>query len=148
MKYVLIIPILLLLLACNKENSQADKDDQIINDYLSQNSIEATKHSSGLYYTITTEGSGSHPTATSTVEVRYTGYLTDNTVFDQTDGNTTATFNLQGLITGWQIGIPLLKVGGKGTFFLPSALGYGSQSTGNIPGNSVLIFDIELVNIQ
>ncbi len=136
------------MLSCEKENSQAHKDDQIIQDYLTDNNIDATKHSSGLYYTITTEGSGSHPTATATVVVRYSGYLTDNSVFDQTEGNATATFNLQGLITGWQIGIPLLKVGGEGTFFLPSALGYGSQSTGNIPANSVLIFDIELVNIQ
>lgn len=136
------------MLSCEKENSQAHKDDQIIQDYIADNNIDATKHSSGLYYVITTEGSGSHPAANSTVVVKYSGYLTDNNVFDQTEGNNSATFNLHGLISGWQIGIPLLKVGGKGTFFLPSALGYGSQGTGSIPANSVLIFDIELVNIQ
>lgn len=148
MKYVLIIPLLLLLLACSKENSQAEKDDQIINDYKSQNNIEVSKHTSGLYYTITTEGTGSQPTATSTVEVRYKGYFTDNSVFDQTEGSSTATFEIPKLIEGWKICIPLLKVGGKGTFFIPSALGYGSQGSSGVPPNTVLIFDIELVNIQ
>ena len=146
MKYILFIPILLFLLSCNKEDSQTEKDDQIIRDYLSENNIDATKHSSGLYYTITVEGDGNHPNANSEVTVRYKGYLTDGTIFDQTDGSSTATFGLGLLIEGWKIGIPLLKEGGAGTFFIPSALGYGSQGSGSIPANSVIIFDIELVS--
>ncbi|MEI6409778.1 MAG: FKBP-type peptidyl-prolyl cis-trans isomerase [Bacteroidota bacterium] len=59
-----------------------------------------------------------------------------------------ATFPLSSLIKGWQEGIPLLKKGGKGTFFIPSALGYGSQDQGAIPANSVLIFEITLVDYQ
>ncbi len=149
MKYILLLPILFLLISCNKENnSQAELDDQIIRDYLAENNIDATKHSSGLYYDITVEGTGDHPTANSTVTVRYKGYLTDNSVFDQTEGNSTATFGLTSLIEGWKIGIPLLKKGGEGTFYIPSALGYGSQTAGSIPANSVLIFEIDLVNIQ
>ncbi len=137
-----------MLFACDKEGSQAEKDDQIIVDYLSENNIEATKHSSGLYYTFTDEGSGDHPNINSEVEVRYTGYFTDGRVFDQTAGTSTATFGLTGLIEGWKIGIPLLKVGGEGIFFIPSALGYGSQGYASIPGNTVLIFEIELVDIK
>ena len=148
MKYILFIPVLLILLSCNKDDSQAEKDDQIIRDYLSDNNIDAIKHSSGLYYTITVEGDGDHPNANSTVTVRYTGYLTDGTIFDQTDGSSTATFGLSSLIEGWKIGIPLLKPEGEGTFFIPSALGYGSQGSGSIPANSVIIFDIDLVNFQ
>ena len=146
MKYILFIPILLFLLSCNKEDSQTEKDDQIIRDYLSENNIDATKHSSGLYYTITVEGDGNHPNANSEVTVRYKGYLTDGTIFDQTEGSSTATFGLGSLIEGWKIGIPLLKEGGAGIFLIPSALGYGSQGSGSIPANSVIIFDIELVS--
>jgi len=146
MRYFLLIPVLFFLLSCNKDDSQAEKDDQIIKDYLSDNNIDATKHSSGLYYSITDEGSGGHPNANSEVTVRYRGYLTDGTTFDQTAGSSTATFGLGSLIEGWKIGIPLLKEGGKGTFFIPSVLGYGSQGSGSIPANSVIIFDIELVS--
>lgn len=149
MKYILLIPILFFLLSCNKDdNSQAELDDQIIRDYLAENNIDATKHSSGLYYDITVEGTGDHPNANSTVTVRYKGYLTDGSVFDQTEGNATATFGLTSLIEGWKIGIPLLKKGGNGTFYTPSALGYGSQTAGSIPANSVLIFEIDLVNFN
>lgn len=149
MKYLLFLPVLLFLLSCNKDdNPQADIDDQIIRDYLSENNIDATKHSSGLYYTITVEGAGEHPSANSTVTVRYKGYLTDGTVFDQTQGTETATFGLTSLIEGWKIGIPLLKKEGKGTFYIPSGLGYGSRATGSIPANSVLIFEIDLINFQ
>lgn len=148
MKYILLIPVLMFLFSCDKESKQAEKDDQIIRDYLSEHNIDAIKHSSGLYYSITDEGSGVHPNLDSEVEVRYKGYFTNGKVFNQTQGTSTATFEISGLIEGWQIGIPLLKEGGEGTFFIPSALGYGSQGYGSVPGNTVLIFDIELVNIQ
>jgi FKBP-type peptidyl-prolyl cis-trans isomerase FkpA len=149
MKYLTLLSVLVLLFsACKKEDSQADKDDEIIRQYLSDNNIQATKDASGLYYVITEEGTGDHPDISSEVTVRYKGYLTNGTVFDQTSGNSTATFPLSGLIKGWQIGIPKLKQGGKGTFFVPSALGYGSQAVGDIPANSVLIFDIELVSFD
>ncbi len=148
MRYLtFLIVAVVLFSACNKE-SQEDIDDEIIQKYLSDNSIDATKDDSGIYYIITEEGTGDHPDINSEVTVRYKGYLTDGTVFDETTGNSTATFPLSGLIRGWQIGIPKLKQGGKGTFFIPSDLGYGDQATGNIPANSVLIFDIELVSFD
>ncbi len=148
MRYLtFLIVAVVLFSACNKEN-QEDIDDEIIQQYLSDNSIDATKDDSGIYYIITEEGTGDHPDINSEVTVRYKGYLTDGTVFDETTGNSTATFPLSGLIRGWQIGIPKLKQGGKGTFFIPSDLGYGDQATGNIPANSVLIFDIELVSFD
>ncbi len=148
MRYLtFLIVAVVLFSACNKE-SQEDIDDEIIQQYLSDNSIDATKDDSGIYYIITEEGTGDHPDINSEVTVRYKGYLTDGTVFDETTGNSTATFPLSGLIRGWQIGIPKLKQGGKGTFFIPSDLGYGDQATGNIPANSVLIFDIELVSFD
>ncbi len=135
-------------ISCEKEDSQADKDDIIISDYLTENNIDATKHNSGMYFTITKEGFGSHPTQNSTVEVQYKGYFIDSTVFDQTTGSSTAEFPLYQVIEGWQIGIPLLREGGSGTFFIPSGLGYGGTALNGIPANSVLIFEVDLIDVK
>ena len=86
------------------------------------------------------------PTPSNIITVKYKGYLLDGTVFDQ---NTTGVdFRLGSLIRGWQIGFQKFKKGGKGKLLIPSALGYGSAAQGNIPKNSVLIFDVELVDIK
>ncbi|MBT3210227.1 MAG: peptidylprolyl isomerase [Bacteroidetes bacterium] len=132
--------------SCEKE-TQSEIDEQKIKSYLTENEIDATAHDSGIYFIITKEGTGGSPNISSSVEVNYKGYLTDGSVFDETSGNS-AIFPLQNLILGWQIGIPLLEKGGEGTFFIPSELGYGTQAIGSIPANSVLIFEIELLDFQ
>lgn len=132
---------------CLKLENQSKKDDGLILDYINKNGLTMEKHSSGLYYRIDEEGSGINPTIYNAVTVNYKGYLLNGSVFDQTDGNA-VTFQLLGLIKGWQIGIPLIKKGGKILLILPSELGYGSRETANIPSNSVLVFEIELVNVK
>lgn len=135
-----------LFTACEKDdNDQDELDDQIIQDYLNQNNIDAVAHESGMYYVIDEVGTGGHPDASSMVEVLYVGSLTNGNVFDETSGNSPVSFPLQNLIEGWQIGIPLLQKGGSGTFIIPSRLGYGSMAHYGIPANSVLVFDITLV---
>jgi FKBP-type peptidyl-prolyl cis-trans isomerase len=99
-----------------------------------------------LHYIITEAGSGGNPNVNNTVKVNYVGKLLKNEkVFDETNG-TPVSFKLSNLIEGWQEGIPKLKKGGKGTFYIPSALGYGPYGSGDIPGNATLIFEIELVD--
>lgn len=134
----------LLFASCSKDYAEINREE--ILDHLESNNIDAIEHESGLFYVIHQTGDGTHPPFDAEVTVKYTGTLLDGTFFDGTADGETATFPLYNLIQGWQIGIPLLERGGKGTFYIPSALGYGSQSTGNIPANSVLIFDIELIN--
>lgn len=151
MKKNIFIPIILALccfVSCKKENEkQAEIDDQIIQNYLKSHSLTAKKHHSGLYFLISKEGTGETPTSSSTVEVKYKGYLTDGTVFDQTSGGTIR-LNLNRVIEGWRIGIPLIRKKGEATLFIPSKLGYGKKQVGKIPANSVLIFDISLVDIE
>jgi len=130
-----------------KAEEQARVDEQIILDYLAGHELIAEKHSSGLYYSITVEGYGEQPASSSTVSVFYKGYLTTGEVFDQTSAEP-ATFPIRDVIKGWQIGIPLLKEGGAGIFYLPSALAYGTNAVGSIPANSVLIFEVELMAVQ
>lgn len=128
--------------------TQAEKDKGLILNYLQDNNIDAIEHETGIYYVITREGNGEHPVSTSRVKVKYKGYLLNGEVFDETTGDDTYTSYLYNFIQGWQIGIPLLSIGGAGTFYIPSHLGYGSQSAGTIPSNSVLVFEIELVDFQ
>ncbi len=119
-------------------------DDEKISNYLAEKNIAAQKHPSGLYYRIITEGNGQHPNPTNIVVANYTGYLMDGTVFDQGTG---VEFPLPNVIQGWQIGIPLLSKGGSGQLFIPSYLAYGNRPPSSaIPRNSVLIFDVELIN--
>ena len=115
--------------------------------YISDNNLTATYSGSGLYYVISTQGTGVQPNASSAVTVKYDGFLLNGTPFDSSPA-TGATFNLSGVIKGWQEGLTYFKKGGKGVLLIPSALGYGSQQTGSIPPNSVLVFKIELLDVK
>ena len=148
-KGFILLVIVLSFLSCKKKSTatQAELDEKIITNYISDNNLTATATGSGLYYVMSTVGTGVQPNANSNVTVSYKGSLKDGTVFDQSSPSG-ATFSLKSVIKGWQEGIPLFKKGGKGMLLIPSALGYGANATGSIPANSVLIFDIDLINVQ
>lgn len=140
---------IVLFSSCQKDTvPQEEIDRDLIVDYLADNNLTAQEHPSGLFYTIEVPGGSEKPTLTNEVRVKYKGSLLNGNIFDQTTGSQSRNFLLAGLIEGWRIGIPLLGRGGKGIFYVPSALGYGSQSLPGIPANSVLIFEIELVDFQ
>jgi FKBP-type peptidyl-prolyl cis-trans isomerase FkpA len=121
-------------------------DKKIIEDYLAANSLTAQSSTSGLYYIIEKTGGANHPNINSVVTAKYKGYLTDGTVFDETTAlEGPATFDLDGVIKGWQEGLQMIGVKGKIKLFIPSALGYGSTGKGSVPPNAVLIFEIELI---
>lgn len=104
---------------------------------------------SGLQYEILTEGDGAKPTATAVVEVHYHGTLIDGTVFDSSvDRGEPISFPLNGVIKGWTEGLQLMSVGSKYRFTIPSELAYGERVSEKIPGNSVLIFDVELLSFE
>lgn len=135
--------------ACKKEETVDQKaiDEGIITQYIADNNLTATATGSGLYYVMSTVGTGAQPNSSSNVTVVYKGYLTDGNVFDQSKASGIS-FNLSGVIKGWQEGIPYFKVGGKGKLLIPSGLAYGANAQANIPANSVLIFDITLLDVK
>ena len=103
---------------------------------------------SGLQYKIEVEGTGISPEETDTVEVNYEGRLIDGTVFDSSyDRGESVKFPLNRVVKGWTEGLTYAKEGGKIQLYIPAELGYGQRGTGPIPGNSTLIFDIELVKV-
>ena len=127
---------------------QAGLDDALIVKFIADKNITAIKHPSGIYYQILSSGSGSTTYSNSTiVTAKYTGRLLNGTVFDQTTTQPLS-FPLGNVIVGWQIGVPLIKKGGKIRLLIPSGYGYGPGGSGKIPSNSVLDFDIELVDVQ
>lgn len=124
-----------------------DSEAPAIAAFAAANGINATKHSSGLYYEIVSPGNGATPSPTSKVFVTYTGKLLDGRTFDsQTDASKTG-WVLNTLIPGWQIGLPLIQKGGAIKLLIPSALGYACGGA-PLPPNSVLYFDIQLVDVQ
>ncbi|MBX7225073.1 MAG: FKBP-type peptidyl-prolyl cis-trans isomerase [Chitinophagales bacterium] len=145
-KLLIYLGFLSALFSCKKED-QATIDENIIKQYISDNSLNASRTESGVYYVIADTGIGVNPAINSTVKVYYAGYLTNGNVFDNTTPGSPATFNLGLTIQGWKDGLPKIKEGGKIKLIIPSALGYGSQSYGSIPKNSVLVFDIELLDV-
>ncbi len=132
---------------------QAEKDDVLIKEHLTKLGIDKTakRTDSGIYYTIEKEGEGENPTATDKVKVHYHGSLLDGTVFDSSvKRGKPIEFGLGQVVKGWQEAIPLLKEGGKGTFYIPSGLCYGPHPRpgGKIKPNDVLVFEVELFEIK
>jgi FKBP-type peptidyl-prolyl cis-trans isomerase FkpA len=105
---------------------------------------------SGIQYVVITEGEGEKPAATDTVKVHYKGTFLNGEEFDSSyKRNEPAVFPLNRVIKGWTEGVQLMPVGAKYQFTIPSDLAYGPNGNPpNIPGNSVLQFEIELLEIQ
>jgi len=104
---------------------------------------------SGLQYEVLSDAEGPKPAVTDRVTTHYRGTLIDGTVFDSSyDRGQPATFPLNGVIAGWTEALQLMSVGAKWRLFIPPGLAYGDRAQGPIPGNSTLIFDVELLEIN
>jgi FKBP-type peptidyl-prolyl cis-trans isomerase len=111
--------------------------------------VSVKRSASGLRYKVIAEGHPAKPRATSSVKCRYEGRLVDGKVFDTTKfrGDEPAEFPLAGVIPAWTEGLQQIGAGGKILLYCPPALAFGSEGQGPIPGNSVLIFEVELVEV-
>lgn len=109
-----------------------------------------TQTASGLQYEVKQAGSGQQPTPTDTVVVHYRGTLIDGTEFDSSHSRgEPVSFQVNEVIDGWQEVLPLMKEGAEWRVYIPSELAYGSRGAGqDIPPNSALVFDIELISIE
>lgn len=143
---------LLLIQGCLKNKNEClaktvQSEEAAMQAYAATIGMAYIRHPAGLYYQITNQGSGTAVTSNSRVSVIYTGKLLDGTVFDQA---TTATvpYPVSGFITGWQYGLPFLNKSGTIRLLIPSSLAYGCKVVGTIPANSVLYFDVQVVDVQ
>lgn len=140
----------------NKKTKYLPYDEQLaidsksIADYLGANGINARFTTEGLWYKITKKGDGDFPVTGSNVIVNYTCKLLDGTVIDS---NTSSSFSFTlgkgSVIKGLDMGLQLIRIGGKASLFVPSGLAYGTNGQGkSIEPNEILIFDIELVDFK
>lgn len=127
---------------------QAAKDKIAILDAIAAGSLDTSGSKDGVYYQMIKEGNGTNVLVSDTVVAFYKGALLNGQVFDETKYKP-ATFPLNRLIKGWQLGLPLCKTGGKIRLIIPSALAYSIRTRSpKIPPNSVLVFDIEVVETR
>lgn len=104
----------------------------------------------GLQYKIIQAGTGPKPTATDTVNVNYVGKLVNGKEFDASEKHGgPATFEVGRVIKGWTEALQLMPVGSKWELYIPPDLAYGEQGAGgDIPPNSALVFDVDLLSIK
>lgn len=104
---------------------------------------------SGLQYKVIKPGTGKTPGPKDTVKVHYQGTLIDGTVFDSSiQRGEPATFPVNGVIAGWTEALLMMKEGAKYQLVIPPKLAYGVAGQGPIGPNAVLIFDVELIDIE
>lgn len=150
MKSHVLALLFLFFISCVGDDQPVDfisLNEKEIQQYLVNKNLQAEKSPSGLYYIIENEGTGVRPTTTDEVRVAYKGYFLNGSVFDQSAAEGIS-FNLQQVISGWTEGITYFKEGGSGLLLIPSHLGYGFQDYRGIPGGSVLIFEIDLIQVN
>lgn len=156
MKFVILAAVVVLVAFYffkNSNNKNISAENIALgNDFLATNKANqgVLETASGLQYQILTKGEGAvHPSASSTVKVHYHGTLLDGTVFDSSvQRNEPISFPLNRVIAGWTEGVQLMVAGDKFKFFIPSKLAYGNSAAGKIKPGSVLIFEVELLDIQ
>ncbi|WP_157541304.1 FKBP-type peptidyl-prolyl cis-trans isomerase [Hymenobacter aerophilus] len=140
-------------LATAKAAEQARRDEALIQAYAKEHNLQPQKTPGGVYYVVTRPGSGPVAQPGQTVSVLYRGQLLSGQEFDASanHGNKPIEFPLGAgrVIKGWDEGLAQLSKGAKATLLIPSALAYGPRSPGeSIPANSVLLFEVELVDVK
>lgn len=137
------------------------KDVKTLEAYFTQNNIKVQKAPEGTYVEILQPGTGNNVDTTVIPAVNYTGRILGKT--EAFDSNTDTSKGPKGeplnvnmtterglgltVIKGWTDGLKLLNKGAKARFYIPSPLAYGSRDQGQIPPNSILVFDIDVVDI-
>lgn len=112
-----------------------------------EDGINALGH--GVFYQVLKHGdpTSDTPSPRSIITVHYTGWTIDGKKFDSSRGETPPAIRLSDLIDGWKIALQQMHIGDQWEIYIPSELGYGKFSQPGIPGNSTLIFEIELLAI-
>ena len=133
-----------------KANLEGESNLKLADEFLIKNKMNKgiKETPTGLQYRVINEGNGNSPNKTDRVKVHYVGKLMDGTEFDSSiERGEPTEFGLNQVIKGWTEGLQLMKVGSKYEFFIHPKIAYGSRPRPTIPANSLLIFEVELLDI-
>lgn len=145
------VALFLMASACSDSTGPKDITELDFDPALGVDLTQMTETPSGLYYQDLEVGTGAEAQPGNTATVHYTGWLHDGTKIDSSlDRGTPFTFVLGrgDVIQGWDLGVVGMKVGGRRKLVIPPDLGYGRKRYLDIPGNSTLVFDIELLEVS
>jgi len=119
--------------------------DLTVDEYIELNNLVTEELDEGVHIIIDRPGNDRKPNINSTVYVNYIGKLTNGIEFDS--GSNTK-LQMSRLIEGWRIGLKEIGEGGSCTMIIPPSAGYGSSASGSIPANSVLVFEMDLIEVE
>ena len=150
MKRLLLLGVALFAVACIGDiaglGPPSDPATENFASSLNVNVATMTKTPDGLYYRDIINGTGPALTKDTTVQVNYSAYLADGTLFDSGNG---VSFQTNALVPGFREGLMGMRVGGRRQLVVPSSLGYGATgSPPNVPRQATLVFVVDLLAIQ
>lgn len=144
-----IVSVLLLSSCSTYSDNDLQTFDEEIQTYISDEGLQMEKFETGMYYKVKEEGFGDeYIKLTDRVTFHYTGSFLNGEEFQKIPKNDPVTFHVRELIVGWQDALSLLKEGGEITIILPPHLGYGSKKTGLIPANSILKYELKVLEVE
>ena len=147
----LLISVLFLSVSCKKDSGcktvSPEQEDPAIIEYNIKNGLGAIKFNNSIYYKIKDTGYGINPSRSSKIIVTYVAKFLNNKVYDEV--KSPKTFSLTDVIEGWQIGLPLIKKGGKIILIIPSVYAYGCNGNNNlnVPPDTVLLYEVSLIDV-
>jgi FKBP-type peptidyl-prolyl cis-trans isomerase FkpA len=153
--FVFVVAGIIVFFGCNKNLPDTpactplplSADSAALLNYAHDSSIKVTLDS-GMYYQILDSGNGNRPIYSSNITVSYVGRLMSGAIFDSASNSNLNGARLSGLLTGWQIVLPKIGVGGHIIMLIPSAYGYGCTGYGPVPGDAPLYFDVRLLQVN
>ncbi|MDP9040599.1 MAG: FKBP-type peptidyl-prolyl cis-trans isomerase [Bacteroidota bacterium] len=153
--FIVVASSLICFFGCGKQvsdnvgctNRPVFSDSSMLLKYAADSSIHATMDSTGLFYQIIDSGNTKKPVFSSTIVVNYVGRFMSGTLFDSASNSNLNGATLSGLITGWQIGLPKIGVGGRIKLLIPSAFAWGCTGYGPVPHDAPVYFDVQLLQV-
>jgi FKBP-type peptidyl-prolyl cis-trans isomerase len=150
-KTILFSTLILTLLSCGGGYSEEEKAkfDAEIQTIIEEGNLNMDRLENGLYIDIIKTGHGDELIKiTDEVTFSYTGYHSDGSVFQTIKDDEPLTFPVRSLIVGWQDALSFVSKGGELKVIIPPHLGYGSKNTELVPPNSILIYDMKVIDVK
>lgn len=147
-KIVLFLAVVLLSSCKSYNDEDLSNFDQQIQKYIKDNNLQYEKSESGMYYSIINQGDGEEAIRiTDEVTFSYKGSFLSGEVFQVIKDQDAITFQVRDLIVGWQDALSLITNQGEIHVIIPPHLGYGTKKTGLIEPNSILVYELKVLEV-